>query len=140
MADFDVAPAVSVAVGDDVEQCAEQVRGYHAFFIGGMGSRRQNFYNRLVTRMGYGEAAARVQEHFLAERHLEGMAAVPFELIDRTSLLGPPDRIAERMKRYAEAGVTTLSVNVFDSAVADALRTLRAVVQAARQSGVCEVL
>jgi F420-dependent oxidoreductase-like protein len=138
MADFDVAPAVSVAVGDDLDSCAEQLRGYFAFFLGGMGSRKQNFYNRLATRMGYGTAAATVQEHFLAMRHWEAMAAVPFELIDRTSLIGPPDRIADRMKRYADVGVTTLSVNVFDPDTDDALATLRAVAAAARQAGLSE--
>ena len=73
------------------------VRRYAALYVGGMGSREQNFYNQLAVRMGYGEAAAEVQDLYLARRHRDAAAAVPFEFIDRTSLLGPQERIAERM-------------------------------------------
>src|SRR4029453_1687677 len=90
-----------------------RVRTYAPFYMRGMGSRKQNFYNQLATRMGYGEAAAEVQDLYLAKRHRDAAEAIPFEFIDRTSLLGPVDRIAERMKAYAEAGVTTLSVGIF---------------------------
>ncbi len=138
MAGFDVCPTVPVVVGDDPRACADPVRGYAALYVGGMGSREQNFYNRLATRMGYGDAAAEVQDHFLAKRHREAMAAVPYEFIDRTSLLGPVDRIADRMRAYAAAGVGTLSVSVFDSEVTQAVGTLRAVAEALDRSGVGE--
>ncbi len=138
LAGFDVCPTVPVVVGDDLRACADPVRGYAALYIGGMGSREQNFYNRLATRMGYGEAAAEVQDHFLAKRYREAMAAVPYEFIDRTSLLGPVDRIAERMRGYADAGVTTLSVSVFDTTVDDAIGTLRTVADALDRSGTGE--
>jgi hypothetical protein len=68
--------------------CADQVRGYAALYLGGMGSREQNFYNALAVRMGFGETAAMVQDLFLSRRHRDAMAAVPFDFIDQTSLLG----------------------------------------------------
>ncbi|HEY0696262.1 MAG TPA: LLM class F420-dependent oxidoreductase, partial [Micromonospora sp.] len=112
LAGFDVVPSVPVVVGDDVASCAELVRWYAALYVGGMGSREQNFYNQLATRMGYGEAAREVQDLYLAKRHRDAAAAVPLEFIDRTSLLGPKERIADRLVAYAEAGVTTLSLTL----------------------------
>nr|MBA3489044.1 LLM class flavin-dependent oxidoreductase [Longispora sp. (in: high G+C Gram-positive bacteria)] len=138
MEGFDVAPAVPLVIGDDPQMCAEWVRGYASLYIGGMGSKEQNFYNRLAIQMGYGEAADAVQDHFLNKRYREAMEAVPFDFVDRTSLLGPVDRIADRLKAYAEAGVTTLSVIVFDSDVEDGVATLRSVAEALDRSGVGE--
>lgn len=127
---FDVVPTVPVVVGEDPVACAELVRWYAALYVGGMGSREQNFYHQLATRMGYGEAAREVQDLYLAKRHRDAAAAVPFEFIDSTSLLGPVERISRRMRAYAEAGVTTLSVSVFAADVDDGVRTLRAVADA----------
>lgn len=81
-----------VAVHDDPEQAADLVRGYYALYIGGMGSREKNFYHATATRLGFGEQADLVQDHFLAGRHRDAAAAVPFDLIDATALVGsqPP--------------------------------------------------
>ncbi|MGA8114077.1 MAG: LLM class F420-dependent oxidoreductase [Actinocatenispora sp.] len=144
LAGFDVVPTVPVVLGDDPEACAEPVRGYAALYIGGMGSRKQNFYNQLAVRMGYADAAAEVQDLFLARRPRDAMAAVPAEFIDRTSLLGGADRIADRLAAYAEAGVTTLAVAPYPpsgigepAAILDhALGTLRTVAEALDRSGV----
>jgi F420-dependent oxidoreductase-like protein len=133
---FDVVPSVPVVVGDDVESCAELVRWYAALYVGGMGSREQNFYNQLATRMGYGDAAREVQELYLSKRQREAAAAVPLEFIDRTSLLGPPERVARRMRDFAEAGVTTLSVALFVADAESGMRTLRQVAEAFDASGV----
>jgi F420-dependent oxidoreductase-like protein len=133
---FDVVATVPVVVGDDVESCAALVRWYAALYVGGMGSREHNFYNRLAARMGYADAAREVQEMYLAKRQAEAAAAVPMEFIDRTSLLGPVGRIAERMRDYAASGVTTLSVSLFAGDIADGVRTLRAVKEAFDESGV----
>jgi alkanesulfonate monooxygenase SsuD/methylene tetrahydromethanopterin reductase-like flavin-dependent oxidoreductase (luciferase family) len=105
-----------VVFGDDVAMCAELVRPYAALYVGGMGSREQNFYNALATRMGYGDAAREVQDLYLAKRHRDAAAAVPLEFIDRTSLLGPVERVAERLQAFKEAGVTELSTIVFGDA------------------------
>ena len=122
---FDVVPTVPVVVGDDVAMCAELVRWYAALYLGGMGSREQNFYNELATRMGFGDAAREVQDLYLAKRQRDAAAAVPLEFIDRTSLLGPVDRIADGMRAYAAAGVTTLSVGLFAGDAESAMATLR---------------
>jgi F420-dependent oxidoreductase-like protein len=110
LAGFDVVPTVPVVIDDDLERAARPVRAYSALYVGGMGSRKQNFYNALARRMGFEEAAERVQDLFLDKRHREAAAAVPLEFIDRTALIGPRDRIRDRLHRYAEAGVTTLSI------------------------------
>jgi F420-dependent oxidoreductase-like protein len=138
MTGFDVVANVPVVIGDDVDTCAELVRNYAALYVGGMGSRKQNFYNQLATRMGYGDAAAEVQDLYLAKRHRDAAAAIPMEFIDRTSLLGPVDRIAERMRAYAEAGVTTLSTVLFVGDAEDGVRALRQISEAYAKSGVGE--
>ena len=107
---FDVVPTVPLVVGEDPRACADPVRAYAALYVGGMGSREQNFYNALAVRMGFGEAAATVQDLYLVRRHRDAQAAVPFEFIDQTSLLGDRARIADRLRVLAEAGVTTCSV------------------------------
>ena len=133
---FDVVPTVPVVVGDDVAACADPLRAYSALYIGGMGSREKNFYNQLAVRMGYDEAAATIQDHFLAREYTAAAAAVPLEFIDSTSLIGPKDRIADRLQAFAAAGVTTLSVAVYADTLAERTATLRTMVDALEQSGV----
>ncbi|MDT7798042.1 MAG: hypothetical protein QOI78_1475 [Actinomycetota bacterium] len=120
---FDVVPTVPLVVGDDWRACADAVRGYAALYLGGMGSREKNFYNQLAARMGFEAEAAEVQEKYLARDQAGAMAAVPLEFLDATSLLGPKERIAEKMTQFAEAGVTTLSVSPFSPDPAAALTT-----------------
>ncbi|GAB2673531.1 LLM class F420-dependent oxidoreductase [Thalassiella azotivora] len=129
LAGFDVVPTVPVVVDDDLERAAAPLRAYSALYVGGMGSREKNFYNQLACRMGYEEQAAQVQEHFLARRHREAAEAVPFEFIDSTSLIGPAERIRDRLHAYAEAGVTTLSVSTFAGDLATRVATLRTVAE-----------
>jgi F420-dependent oxidoreductase-like protein len=134
LAGFDVVASVPVVIGDDVAACAELVRQYAALYIGGMGSREQNFYNALAVRMGYADAAREVQNLYLAKRHRDAADAVPLEFIDRTALLGPVDRIAERLKAYASAGITEISTIVFGDAEGGGhtLRQLRAALDIAK--------
>jgi F420-dependent oxidoreductase-like protein len=136
LAGFDVVPTVPVVVGADVASCADQVRGYAALYLGGMGSREKNFYNQLATRMGFGDAAREVQELYLGQRQRDAAASVPLEFIDATSLLGPKERIADKLQGYAEAGVTTLSLSLFADDRESALATLRAAVEAWDKAGV----
>ncbi|MEV4617620.1 LLM class F420-dependent oxidoreductase [Asanoa sp. NPDC049573] len=133
---FDVVPSVPVVVGDDVAMAAELIRWYAALYVGGMGSRKQNFYNDLAVRMGYADAAKTVQDLYLDKRQRDAAAAVPLEFIDRTSLLGPKERIADRLKAYAESGVTTLSVSPFVADAESGVQTLRTVAEALEMSGV----
>jgi F420-dependent oxidoreductase-like protein len=132
---FDVAPTVPVSIADDLDEAADRLRPWTALYLGGMGSRRQNFYNALARRMGYEQAAQRVQDLYLDGRQREAAAAVPRELIDRTCLTGSIERIADRMHAYAESGVTTLSVTPYAPTQADRLDTLRQVAQALEAQG-----
>jgi F420-dependent oxidoreductase-like protein len=134
---FDVVPTVPIVLGDDVAACADQVRAYCALYIGGMGSREKNFYNQLATRMGYGDAAAEIQDRFLARDYAAAAAAVPFEFIDATSLLGPVERIADKLQAYAGTGVTTLNVaTAAGASLEQQLATVRAATEAMERAGV----
>ncbi len=109
---LDVAPLVSCAVGDDLPALRDRMRPNIAFYVGGMGARRKNFYRDLVARYGFPGEAARIQDLFLSGRRREAEAAVPDRLVDEVALVGPPARLAERMAAYREAGVTTLIVSL----------------------------
>jgi F420-dependent oxidoreductase-like protein len=134
-ADFDVVAGVPAVVGDDLAACADELRAYAALYVGGMGSRERNFYNQQAVRMGFEAAARTVQDLYLASQHREAMAAVPFDLIDQTSLLGPVERITERLHSFAAAGVTTLSVSSPAPAPEVRAATLRTIAEALDASG-----
>ncbi|HZK91703.1 MAG TPA: LLM class F420-dependent oxidoreductase [Stellaceae bacterium] len=102
LADFDLAPYVRIAVGDDVAECRDRLRPGLALYIGGMGARGRNFYNDLARRLGYEDAAVAIQDHFLAGRRGDAAAAVPDALIDEISLVGPPARIKDRLQAWRE--------------------------------------
>ena len=104
LADFDLAPYVRVAIGDDLAACRDQIRPNLALYIGGMGARSKNFYNDLAKRMGYEAAAATIQDHYLAGRRKDAEAAVPDALIDETSLVGPKERVRERLQAWLAIG------------------------------------
>ncbi|MET7641566.1 LLM class F420-dependent oxidoreductase [Streptomyces sp. NPDC005438] len=132
---FDVCPTVPLALGEDVNALADTFRPYTALYVGGMGSRKQNFYNRLAQRMGYEKEAAEIQDKYLSGDKEGAAAAVPHSLIDSTTLLGPVERIAERMTAYAEAGVTTLSLNPSGFTLEERIAALRAGVEAVERAG-----
>src|SRR5438093_4328899 len=92
LADFDIAPTVNVYVSDDIEKGRDVMRPFIALYVGGMGSRDKNFYNNLVQRYGFEDAAREVQDLYLAGKREEAMAALPDELIDLVSLNGPADK------------------------------------------------
>jgi F420-dependent oxidoreductase-like protein len=133
---FDVAPTVPLAVGDDLAECAGPIRAYAALYVGGMGSREKNFYTNIARRMGYEAEANQVQDLYLERKHQEAAAAVPFDFVDRTSLLGPPERIVDRLRAYAEAGITTLTVAPYGEDPERRLRSLHVLVDAAERAGV----
>jgi F420-dependent oxidoreductase-like protein len=105
---FDIAPTVNVSIDDDIERARDALRPVLALYVGGMGSRKQNFYNSLMQRYGYEDAAREVQDLYLDGKKDEAAAALPGELIDKVSLAGPPERIKERLDLYRDAGVGTL--------------------------------
>ena len=135
---FDVVPTVPVSIGEDLEACAEPIRAYCALYIGGMGSREQNFYNRLAVRMGYEEAARTIQALYLDRKPFAAAAAVPLDFVDQTALIGSADRVTDRLSAYAAAGVTTLSVVPQGRDLAERVATLRTVADALGTSGLGE--
>jgi alkanesulfonate monooxygenase SsuD/methylene tetrahydromethanopterin reductase-like flavin-dependent oxidoreductase (luciferase family) len=99
---------VSIAIDDDLDSARDRMRHYIALYVGGMGSRERNFYNQLVQRYGFEDAAREIQDLYLDGKKDEAAAAVPPELIDTVALVGPRDRVRERLEVYREAGVGTL--------------------------------
>lgn len=82
----------------------QPIRGNMALYIGGMGARDKNFYNNYAKALGFEDAAVKIQDLFLAGKKDEAMAAVPAELIDACHLVGPAERIKERLQRWKTAG------------------------------------
>jgi F420-dependent oxidoreductase-like protein len=126
---FDIAPTVQLCVSEDRAAARDLMRPFVALYVGGMGSRRQNFYKRLVERYGFEDAAARVQDLYLDGRREEAVAALPEELIDMVSLCGPRDAIAERLAAYRDAGVGTLIVSPTAPDLAGRLDQLRTIAE-----------
>jgi F420-dependent oxidoreductase-like protein len=135
-APFDVVPTMPVILGEDIAAAADPARGYAALYIGGMGSREQNFYNRLAGRMGFEAEAAEIQNLYLDRKYAEAAAAVPFDFIDRTSIIGPVERMADRMQALAASGVTTVNVLSFGASQDERIATIRAAAEALDKSGV----
>jgi len=101
---FDVQVGITCIVSDDVEKAMMPVKANIAQYVGGMGARDKNFYNDYAKRMGFEEAAVEIQDLFLSGKKQEAMAAVPNELVDAVHLVGPKDKIRERLKAWKAAG------------------------------------
>jgi len=129
--DFQIAPTVSAFVTDDRELARNMMRPGLALYVGGMGSRKQNFYNNLVQRYGFEEAAATVQDLYLDGKKEEAAAALPDELIDMISLCGPRDVVRDRLAAFRDAGVGTLMVMPMAFTREDRIEQLRAVAELA---------
>ncbi len=108
---FRICPSVHVIIGDDIESARNAMRPVLALYIGGMGSREQNFYNRLVSGYGFEAAAREVQELYLSGQRAAAMEALPDELIDMVTIAGPKEHARERIRAYRDAGVETLIVS-----------------------------
>ena len=107
---FRICPSVNVLISDDTDSARDAMRAVLALYIGGMGSREQNFYNRLVSSYGFEKVAREVQDLYLEGRRVEAMEALPPELIDLVCITGTRDRARERIRAYRDAGVDTLIV------------------------------
>jgi alkanesulfonate monooxygenase SsuD/methylene tetrahydromethanopterin reductase-like flavin-dependent oxidoreductase (luciferase family) len=107
---FRICPTVNVLIGANIESARDAMRPMLALYVGGMGSREQNFYNRLVSTYGFEAAAREVQDLYLAGRRSEAMEALPDELIDAVSIVGPRDVAKKKIRAFQDAGVDTLII------------------------------
>jgi len=114
LATFDIAPAVPVALGPDVDACRNAIKPHLALYIGGMGAKGKNFYYDLVARYGYEGAADTIQTLFLQGKKVEAAMAVPDALVDEVALCGPKERIAERLALWRASPMTTLNLMTTD--------------------------
>jgi F420-dependent oxidoreductase-like protein len=126
---FDVAPFVTVAMNDDLNAAYDALRPWLALYIGGMGAKNKNFYHEYATRLGYGDAADQIQTLYLSGKKPEAEALVPNELLDEVSLIGPRERIIERLGPWKEAGkrgeVGSMLLGVQDPVVLELLASER---------------
>lgn len=125
LADFDIAPTVSVVINDSMDICYNMLRPLLALYIGGMGAKGKNFYHDLACRYGYEAEAAEIQDLYLAGNKGEAMMKVPPGLIDEVALVGPRERVKERLSLWLDSPITTLNMTVFD---VETLRTMVALV------------
>jgi F420-dependent oxidoreductase-like protein len=107
---FEIQTSVSVNVTDDVRGALRALKPGVALYVGGMGHKNVNFHKEQMIKRGYGEAAERIQELYLAGRKAEALEEVPDDFIDEGALIGPPDRIRERYRAWADSGVTGITV------------------------------
>lgn len=128
---LDVMVSASLAIGDDVTPLRDRARPAMALYIGGMGSRDRNFYNSLARRYGYEAEAERIQDLYLSGKKDEAAAAVPAELLERTSLIGPEGYVVERLAALAETGVTTVNVTPLAGTHEERVRLVERVCQLA---------
>jgi F420-dependent oxidoreductase-like protein len=128
---FDIAPTVQSYVSDDRELARNLMRPVLALYIGGMGSRKQNFYNNLVKRYGFEEAAAEIQDLYLDGKKAEAGDAIPDALIDSVSLCGPRDVVRDRLAAFRDAGVGTLMVSPMAFTPDERIEQLRLVAELA---------
>jgi F420-dependent oxidoreductase-like protein len=131
LAGFDIAPAVHACVSDDWELARNVMRPILALYIGAMGSSKQNFYNRLVQRYGFEEAARQIQDLYVDGKKTEAGDAIPDELIDTVSLCGPRDVVRDRIAAFRDAGVGTLIITPMGSNGGDRTAQLREIAELA---------
>jgi F420-dependent oxidoreductase-like protein len=108
--DFEIHATIHVELAQDVKAALARLKPEVALYVGGMGHKNKNFHKDQMIRRGFGEAADRIQELYLAHRKEEAIAAVPDEWVDMKSLVGPPDRILQRFRPWEESGATSITV------------------------------
>ncbi|MBV8940299.1 MAG: LLM class F420-dependent oxidoreductase [Solirubrobacterales bacterium] len=128
---FEIAPMVNAFVSEDLELARNAMRPGVALYVGGMGSREQNFYNQLVQRYGFEQAAREIQDLYLAGERAQACAAIPDELIDLISLCGPREVVRDRLAAFREAGVGTLMITPMAVSSEDRIAQLRSIAELA---------
>ncbi len=111
---FDVVQTVGVYETDDIPKAMDAIRPMLGFYVGGMGSKKRNFHKELMARMGYPDQAQKIQDLFFEGKRAEAVAAVPDEFIDEINLIGPADRIRDRLQAWKDSAVTTVLLHAQD--------------------------
>ncbi|GAB3549583.1 F420-dependent oxidoreductase-like protein [Actinopolyspora lacussalsi] len=117
--ELDTVVQAPLAIGEDLDELLDSMRPMLALYIGGMGAKGKNFYNNLARRYGYEAEAERIQDLYLDGKKDEAAAAVPRELLTKTSLIGPESHVRERIAAFRESGVTTLNVTPLAGSAAE---------------------
>ena len=120
-AELDIATTAYVAMGDDVARCRDLLRPMFALYIGGMGARGRNFYFDLACRYGFEGQARTIQDLYLDGKKHEAAAAVPDALVDECALVGPTDRMVDRLAAWKESRVGTLILGTMQPEVLEPL-------------------
>jgi alkanesulfonate monooxygenase SsuD/methylene tetrahydromethanopterin reductase-like flavin-dependent oxidoreductase (luciferase family) len=118
-----------VLISDDTAAARDAMRPMLSLYVGGMGSREQNFYNRLVSSYGFEAAARQVQDHYLAGKRSDAAMALPDELIDMVTIAGSPERARARIRAFRDAGIDTLIVSPMTLDAEESTRQLRLVAE-----------
>jgi F420-dependent oxidoreductase-like protein len=113
---FEISQLCILNVADDVKTGLMPVKAMLGFYIGGMGSKKRNFHMELMGRMGFEGEAQKIQELFFEGKRAEAIQAVPDEFADEISLVGPADRIRDRLAAWRETPVTTVLIGSQDKA------------------------
>jgi alkanesulfonate monooxygenase SsuD/methylene tetrahydromethanopterin reductase-like flavin-dependent oxidoreductase (luciferase family) len=122
--DLEISPSLQVAIDGDQDAARGVVRAGLMLYLGGMGSRKTNFYVDLTHRFGFGEVADEVQSLYLDGKREEAYNAIPDELVDATSMIGTEDEVAERVRRFADAGVDRMIVSPVHASKEESIQTL----------------
>ncbi|TVS08325.1 MAG: LLM class F420-dependent oxidoreductase [Gammaproteobacteria bacterium] len=121
---FEICQGVVVNITDDIEQGLLPVKGMLALYVGGMGAKDRNFHKELVSRFGFEAETDKIQELYLAGKKEEAMMAVPDQLADEIALVGPKERIRDRLQAWRETPITSLLVSARSEAELDTLAEL----------------
>ncbi|MBK80428.1 MAG: LLM class F420-dependent oxidoreductase [Gammaproteobacteria bacterium] len=114
---FEVQAMSQVQITDDVQSALDRLKPGIALYVGGMGHRNKNFHKEMMVRRGFGDAAERIQELYLAKRKDEAAAAVPDEFVDQGALVGPKARIRQRFRAWEDSGATGLTISGDEEAI-----------------------
>jgi F420-dependent oxidoreductase-like protein len=112
--DFEIAQMVTVNITDDIEAALLQIKYFMSFYIGGMGAKSTNFHKDLFVRLGYGDEAEQIQQLFMEDKRDEAARVLPDDLVDSMSLVGPKDRVRDRLQAWRDSKVTTMLVAAAD--------------------------
>jgi F420-dependent oxidoreductase-like protein len=113
---FEISQVVVLNIHDDVEEALMPVKASLGFYVGGMGAKKRNFHMELMARMGFEAEAQKIQELFFEGKRAEAVAMVPSEFADEISLVGPIDRVRDRLQAWRDTPVTTLLLGTRDFA------------------------